>query len=56
MAKDMPMSAISRLVKEHDTQLWRIIHYPELFIALPSINQKGSDTKCLDEISLSPKR
>jgi transposase len=27
MAKDMPMSAISRLVKEHDTQLWRIIHY-----------------------------
>ncbi|MDC3413825.1 transposase family protein [Aquibacillus sp. 3ASR75-11] len=27
MAKDMPMSAISRLVKEHDTQLWRILHY-----------------------------
>lgn len=27
MAKDMPMSAISRLVNEHDTQLWRIIHY-----------------------------
>lgn len=27
MAKDMPMKAISRLVKEHDTQLWRILHY-----------------------------
>ncbi|WP_335871508.1 ISL3 family transposase [Bacillus sp. 2205SS5-2] len=27
LAKDMPMNAISRLVKEHDTQLWRIIHY-----------------------------
>ncbi|MDQ0221113.1 hypothetical protein ELQ35_01825 [Peribacillus cavernae] len=27
MAKDMPMNAISRLVMEHDTQLWRIIHY-----------------------------
>lgn len=27
MAKDMPMNAISRLVKEHDTQLWRILHY-----------------------------
>lgn len=27
MAKDMPMNAISRLVNEHDTQLWRIIHY-----------------------------
>jgi transposase len=27
MAKDMPMRAISRLVNEHDTQLWRIIHY-----------------------------
>ncbi|WP_371932601.1 ISL3 family transposase [Bacillus carboniphilus] len=27
LAKDMPMSAISRLVGEHDTQLWRILHY-----------------------------
>jgi transposase len=27
LAKDMPMNAISRLVREHDTQLWRIIHY-----------------------------
>lgn len=27
MAKDMPMNAISRLVKEHDTKLWRILHY-----------------------------
>lgn len=27
MAKDMPMKAISRLVNEHDTQLWRIVHY-----------------------------
>lgn len=27
MAKDMPMNAISRLVGEHDTQLWRILHY-----------------------------
>lgn len=27
MAKDMPMNAISRLVKEHDTTLWGIIHY-----------------------------
>lgn len=27
MAKDMPMNAISRLVGEHDTQLWRIVHF-----------------------------
>lgn len=27
IAKDMPMNAISRLVNEHDTQLWRILHY-----------------------------
>ena len=27
MAKDMPMNAISRLVGEHDTKLWRILHY-----------------------------
>lgn len=27
LAKDMPMNAISRLVQEHDTRLWRILHY-----------------------------
>lgn len=27
LAKDMPMNAVSRLVGEHDTQLWRILHY-----------------------------
>lgn len=27
LAKDMPMNAISRLVGEHDTRLWRILHY-----------------------------
>ncbi|SDX99581.1 Transposase [Evansella caseinilytica] len=27
LAKDMPMNAISRMVKEHDTLLWRILHY-----------------------------
>lgn len=27
LAKDMPMNAISRLVNEHDTRLWRILHY-----------------------------
>jgi len=26
LAKDMPMNAISRLVGEHDTRLWRILH------------------------------
>lgn len=27
LAKDMPMNAISRLVREHDTRLWRILHH-----------------------------
>jgi transposase len=27
LAKDMPMNAVSRLVGEHDTRLWRILHY-----------------------------
>lgn len=27
MAKDMPMNAVSRIVNEHDTRLWRILHY-----------------------------
>ncbi|WP_051331191.1 helix-turn-helix domain-containing protein [Aneurinibacillus terranovensis] len=27
MAKDMPMNAIARLLGEHDTRLWRILHY-----------------------------
>jgi transposase len=27
MAKDMPMNAISRLMKETDKRLWRILHY-----------------------------
>ncbi|GEL78836.1 hypothetical protein TMU01_30710 [Tenuibacillus multivorans] len=27
LVKDMPMSAVSRLVNEHDTRLWRILHY-----------------------------
>ncbi len=27
LAKDMPVNAIARLVKEHDTRLWRILHY-----------------------------
>jgi transposase len=27
MAKDMPMNAISRLMKETDKRLWRISHY-----------------------------
>ncbi|TMN22629.1 ISL3 family transposase [Lentibacillus cibarius] len=27
LVKDMPMSAVSRLVKEHDTRLWRILHH-----------------------------
>lgn len=27
MVKDMPMAAIARLVNEHDTRLWRIIHH-----------------------------
>lgn len=27
LAKDMPMNAVARLVDEHDTRLWRILHY-----------------------------
>ncbi|WP_417168672.1 transposase family protein [Terrihalobacillus insolitus] len=27
LVKDMPMSAVSRLVGEHDTRLWRILHH-----------------------------
>lgn len=27
LAKDMPMNAISRWIGEHDTRLWRILHY-----------------------------
>nr|WP_267908668.1 helix-turn-helix domain-containing protein [Paenibacillus alkalitolerans] len=27
LAKDMPMNAVSRLVGEHDTRLWRILHH-----------------------------
>lgn len=27
MAKDMPMNAIARIAGEHDTRLWRILHY-----------------------------
>lgn len=27
LAKDMPMNAVSRLLGEHDTRLWRIMHY-----------------------------
>lgn len=27
LAKDMPMNAIARLMNEHDTRLWRILHY-----------------------------
>jgi transposase len=27
LAKDMPMNAISQLIGEHDTRLWRIVHY-----------------------------
>jgi transposase len=27
LAKDMPMNAVSRLVREHDTRLWRILHH-----------------------------
>nr|WP_234399697.1 helix-turn-helix domain-containing protein [Paenibacillus popilliae] len=27
LAKDMPMSAVSRFVGEHDTRLWRILHH-----------------------------
>jgi len=27
LAKDMPMNAISRLLGEHDTRLWRILHH-----------------------------
>lgn len=27
MAKDMPMNAISRMVREEDKKLWRIVHY-----------------------------
>jgi transposase len=27
LAKDMPMNAISRWINEHDTRLWRILHY-----------------------------
>jgi transposase len=27
MAKDMPMNAVARIAGEHDTRLWRILHY-----------------------------
>lgn len=27
LAKEMPVNAVARLVKEHDTRLWRILHY-----------------------------
>ena len=27
LARDMPVKAISRLVKEHDTRLWRVLNY-----------------------------
>lgn len=27
MAKEMPVNAIARLVGEHDTRIWRILHY-----------------------------
>ena len=27
LARDMPVNAIGRLVGEHDTRLWRVIHY-----------------------------
>ncbi|WP_346207811.1 helix-turn-helix domain-containing protein [Caldifermentibacillus hisashii] len=27
LAKDIPLNAISRLVGEHDTSLWCILHY-----------------------------
>ncbi|WCF05951.1 transposase [Paenibacillus thiaminolyticus] len=27
LAKDMPMNAVSRLLGEHDTRLWRILHH-----------------------------
>lgn len=27
LAKDMPMNAVSRFVGEHDTRLWRVLHY-----------------------------
>lgn len=27
LAKDMPVNAIARLVKEHDTRLWRVLRY-----------------------------
>ena len=27
LAKEMPVNAIARLVNEHDTRLWRILHY-----------------------------
>jgi len=27
MAKEMPVNAIARLVGEHDTRIWRILHH-----------------------------
>lgn len=27
LSKDMPMNAVSRFIGEHDTRLWRILHY-----------------------------
>lgn len=42
LAKDMPVSKIAELVDEHDTRIWRILHYH---------TSKAYSTKDLSELS-----
>nr|WP_238402951.1 helix-turn-helix domain-containing protein [Paenibacillus mesophilus] len=59
MAKDMPMNAVSRIVKETDKRLWRILHhYMDNAIAVQDLSyvtkistdetsaKRGQDPKC----------
>ncbi|WP_353949132.1 ISL3 family transposase [Sporolactobacillus sp. Y61] len=40
LVKDMPMNAVSRLVGEHDTRLWRILHhYVDHALAVQDLSQ-----------------
>lgn len=50
LVKEMPVNAAARIVREHDTRLWRIIHF---YVDRALVNQDLSDVKriAVDETS-----
>ncbi|WP_289891578.1 helix-turn-helix domain-containing protein [Virgibacillus pantothenticus] len=53
LVKDMPMNAVSRLVGEHDTRLWRILHH---YVDQAMANQDLSHVTKINTDETSSKR